>query len=478
MTSSTMDDDFEVVEVSPDVKIVGHILRKEEDEFAIAEKKLFPENQVIFYTDLDLSVKCSNCSVRHRKYGYNRECNSVVVFAKHDCDSFVYYQPYFNKANMPFRMPKNNDILINGVRWNTLSREGYGNKRKPGIKNSCMIDSFLTDVKLRTLDPGFCFECRFQHRNGDGRLLERTLRTLIFHLLVYAKPEKDGEFMAIKKFTTEEDLKIKRIWLNKNGFRLHSVFDGNGWNEDLTYYEFADGRQELGEAFGGWHKGVNASMDLYILRRIDTVSAFMVLAKCRCSEQVQVRMSYGGIIRKVPGSSQRLQWTFSLAYRNFNSEAREFEDNFWLWHVYNGESIVTTFDKVEPARPVNEERCSVCIDRMVGEGIQIPTSTWMLVVEFALGLRRTPLSKLRGFEQLTVQQICFELAFVSLLQDNGHFVSIHYFNGKWFFYDDLQGGKMTRISSPDAKYDTKVNLRAFYYRKTPTNPHACLVRIH
>ena len=37
---------------------------------------------------------------------------------------------------------------------------------------------------------------------------------------------------------------------------------------------------------------------------------------------------------------------------------------------------------------------------------------------------------------------------------------------------------MTRIPSPDVKYDTKVNLRAFYYRKTPTNPHACLVRIH
>ena len=183
-----------------------------------------PMAQVKFYQRLPLLATCTNqvCYVSHRKYGCTITTKIPVIFHSHSPDGQVYYVPYRQKVSLPFRMPKTGDALITGIRWNTKQA-----RADPNVVNSCMIDGFLTDLKIRGLDRDFCFECLFLHKLGPGLLLERCLRTLILHIVVSARARPNKGYLKISTFTLETDLKIKRIWLDKNGVRLVPM-----WNED------------------------------------------------------------------------------------------------------------------------------------------------------------------------------------------------------------------------------------------------------
>jgi hypothetical protein len=75
--------------------------------------------------------------------------------------------------------------LLHEIKWGTVLPE-----RGTGVKNSCMIDSFLSDIKIRSLDKIVCFECPFVHNEGAGLELERMLLTMKGHIILFSKPEK------------------------------------------------------------------------------------------------------------------------------------------------------------------------------------------------------------------------------------------------------------------------------------------------
>jgi len=203
-----------------------------------------PQAQITFYTRLPLAQRCTLqiCYVSHRKYGCVTTSKIPVIFHSHLPDGQIYYAPYRQRLSLPFRMPANGDALITGIRWNTQQARGENQ-----VLNSCMIDGWLTDLKMRGLDRDFCFECLFQHRTGPGLLLERCLRTLILHITVSARARAARGFQKISTFSLETDLKIKRIWLDKNGIKLVPQ-----WNEelhkevlDLKYIPRANGKQTI-----------------------------------------------------------------------------------------------------------------------------------------------------------------------------------------------------------------------------------------
>lgn len=196
-----------------------------------------------FFHSLLTVVVCgfNGCRVTHYKYGLHVDSNQPCVFHEHSADDKIYYIPYRNKCSLPFKEPQENEVLITGIRWLTpkiASKEVL-------VDNSCLIDSFLSDLKLRSLDKGFCFECMFLHKDGPGRLLERCLRTLIMHIITYAKPIHRSGFQRIRKFSYEEDVKIKRIWIDQDSLWLVPEYDSvsRSHYQDLKYRPKEGGKQ-------------------------------------------------------------------------------------------------------------------------------------------------------------------------------------------------------------------------------------------
>ena len=178
-------------------------------------------DDVTFYQCLRVHLPCKikNCP-GHFKYGVFVEQNLPVEFLCHDPRRVAYYWPYVHKACLPFRLPRNGEELMSGIRWNTLTpRNGL-----QGIKNSCMIDGWLTDIKIRTLDVTCCLGCWFIHTTGRGLKIEKTLRTLSKFILMCASPTPDasGQTQIIHDFTHEEELYIKTIWMREKFWNFDS----------------------------------------------------------------------------------------------------------------------------------------------------------------------------------------------------------------------------------------------------------------
>lgn len=192
------------------------------------------EKSISLLKMLAVAVVCTldGCRVGHCKYGLHVASNQPCVFDGHDLEG-VWYVPNVTKANRSLRIPADGDVLLTGIRWNTTTPR---DQQMP-IANSCMIDGFLTDLKVRSLDPKFCFECLFTYDYGAGRDLEQCLRTLISHILVFAKPLAQSQYKRVRVFSYEDDLRIKRIWMDKDALQLvpQYNFRTGRYDQDLMY---------------------------------------------------------------------------------------------------------------------------------------------------------------------------------------------------------------------------------------------------
>jgi hypothetical protein len=126
----------------------------------------FKVQDVTFFQALQSKAKCSKgCAEGHPKFGLIASENRPVIFTAHKNDEIVYSptEPSLGELHGPLKIPEEGDILLHGIKWGTVLPE-----RGTGVKNSCMIDSFLTDIKIRSLDKNVCFECLFFHNEGPG----------------------------------------------------------------------------------------------------------------------------------------------------------------------------------------------------------------------------------------------------------------------------------------------------------------------
>ena len=104
-----------------------------------------------------------------QKFGLIASENCPVIFTAHKNDEIVFSptEPSLGELHGTLKIPEEGDILLHGIKWGTVMPE-----RGKGFKNSCMIDSFLTDVKIRSLDKNVCFECLFFIMKEPGLNLE------------------------------------------------------------------------------------------------------------------------------------------------------------------------------------------------------------------------------------------------------------------------------------------------------------------
>jgi len=199
-----------------------------------------PSTSVTFFGTLHSTVSCKpNNTCSHPKYGLHVPSNQPCVFDGHKEGEVAFYIPYASRCTAPFRVPEVGDTLITGIKWNTRTPRD----RQLAVKNSCVLDGFLTDLKIRSLDVKFCFECLFTHTSGPGRNLERCLRTIVFHILVQAKPIARSHYQRIRVFSYEDDLKIKRIWLDKDAMAVVPEYnDDSGLMEQNLLYRTRKGK--------------------------------------------------------------------------------------------------------------------------------------------------------------------------------------------------------------------------------------------
>ena len=226
-------------------------------------------------------------------------------------------------------------------------------------------------------------------------------------------------------------------------------------------------------------EGNEVSMDHYILRRLDTVSRIRAQLGCKCrfptGRMIQCyifNIIRDGIYECVP------------AIRNYDIHSLEFDEDYanYIMEEYHvpaeiGNPLEGENNFGHLARDVRSARCTTCKGNFNVQSLIVPDCTWLLVVEFPRALYRVNMDRLSCLE-VRVGGDVFYLAWVQLQNiHNKHYISLHYFQQKWFYYDDLDGN-LIRYEPREVNYNHFINRRAFYYRKTPVNPHRCLEKLH
>src|SRR5574343_108279 len=68
----------------------------------------------------------------------------------------------------------------------------------------------------------FCLECLFAHSNGKGLLLERFLKTILYHIVPWGRIKDRGQFVPIRSYDAKMAMKFRRIWWCQKAFKLFS----------------------------------------------------------------------------------------------------------------------------------------------------------------------------------------------------------------------------------------------------------------
>ena len=228
----------------------------------------------------------------------------------------------------------------------------------------------------------------------------------------------------------------------------------------------------------GEYMGVQISMDYHVLRRLDLVTRIRLSLKCKNGHE-DIRATNCFIFE-----TREDNLVVVPALRNFDIERMEFDEGYFNI-VLMQTGVRPSFENPAPslmnfsafAHPVTSQKCPKCACKLATKMIKVPECTWMLIVEFPDSLKKVALRYLEKVTEVRVSNVVFKLGWVSLLEANNHMVSIHHFDQRWYFFDDLHGARMVRIQPKGFELGMREYLRAFYYRETERNPHRCLKRI-
>lgn len=241
---------------------------------------------------------------------------------------------------------------------------------------------------------------------------------------------------------------------------------------------FLDRLEDLIETHG-WHFGVELGMDYHVMRRLDLVTRIRLTLGCGCKYN-ETRSTNCFIF--MDDCSKQL--AIAPAMRNFDVDKMEFDEGY-IETVLMLNGIVPSFKNPLPpilnfssfAHPVKSQKCRRCAKSYSTKEVRVPSSTWMLIVEFPASLKKINLQYLEKIVETRICNVVFYLGWVQLLEAGNHLVSIHHYQNRWFYYDDLPDGNMVRIRPKDFELGTREFLRAFYYRVPSRNPHDCLKRM-
>jgi len=415
--------------------------------------------------------------------------NQPMQFHSHKRGEVAFYTPVRKgEIRKPFRIPASGDTLMSGIKWATTRPK----EDKAGLVNSCGLDGFLTDLKLRALDIETCFECLFRHEGTSGRNLENILRTLISHIFVFARSEADQRFQQIRKFTKEQDLFLKRVWLDDQGFRImkRSFVNSAGVEfeaEDLLYVskEGEDGFDEDG--FKSFKFGnTRVSMQYLLMEQLHQVCQLRVYFHCSCTT-----LRKGDA--KIQVFGEGVQPLIHPAYATFSTQKMKFDEDFAATEkIRMGLSGDMRVNDAPLAKRIDMCECPICGDNLVVDKVMVPKETWMLIVEIPREQHNEPRSlntfrKRYYLQDREGNRVRFDLAWISAVEDmttvdaygqkagHMHFTSYHYYQKGWYYYDDLdREGKLEKVTASIHRSMYSVLQRAFYIRYTNPKHHECI----
>ena len=436
------------------------------------------ETMVTFYPQELLSfVLCNvpNCN-GHFQFGLVVDTNVPVIFGHHR-QEIAFYFPLVTKSTLPYRIPLSTGKLVDGIKWYSATpRDG-----QVGMRMTCMIDGFLMDLKVRTLDMGFCSACLFVSKGGPGRHVERIIRTIMQYIFLVAKPQpgEDGIHQTCRRFTYEQQLYIKRIWIDR-------LYEHGEICDEIQNLRMPDGtiRQSLISDLGfdprNNHEPMRPRQTQYrlVIENLQPISWFFADIRCACGQfrQRQFQLLRFQAVPLLRGTHVSVE----PAFLTFNRHTLEFDEDYWMngaeFDRWNTSNVTRNLSKKVSGTP-----CRNCDQPMQVYNLGVPETTWMLVVEvpnvykFTLAYTELPVAVIMAGES-------FELCWVAYMKDYTHYISLHRVCGHWFYYDDIisgTGGRpcpFRRINHrlfQGHRLDYTME-RAFYIRTANKNPHRCL----
>ena len=217
-----------------------------------------------------------------------------------------------------------------------------------------------------------------------------------------------------------------------------------------------------------------------MLKDLTPVSKFKVKLECGCPGGPYRRtvkfLYFSRIMTKhLMGT---LVFVTHPAMRRFDDNTLQFDEDFWETEEDEDE------DSRDLVRPVENHICPNCMQGMHVLDVEVPESTWVLVVEVTKDHVEAGVTFKNFPGSFAYSGARYKKAWVSYLQDGRHFISVHRVDGHWYLYDDLDSNpKLTRIPDTLKFRAGIVPQRVFYYRDTSASargiapnqsPHRCL----
>jgi hypothetical protein len=416
--------------------------------------------------------------------------NQPVQFQSHRRgEAAIYTYVREGEVRKPFRVPEPGDTLMSGIKWHT-TRAG---KQKAALVNSCGLDGFLTDLKLRSLDPRICFECLFRHEGTSGRNLENIIRTLISHIFVFAKSDTEKRYHQIRKFTKDQDLFLKRVWLDDNGFRIMKKTFRNSAGQEFEAEDLLFVNKEEEEEEEGYRSfcygNTRVSMQYLLMEQLHQICQLRVYFHCECRP-----MRKGDAKIQIFGNGAKP--LIHPAYATFNTEKMRFDEDFAAAEeIRMGLNPDMKVISSPLAKRIDSCACPSCGGKLVVDRVMVPEETWLLIVEIPkeTDQERRTLNTFRKRYYLKDRgsnRVRFDLVWISVLIDqtgvdaNGqkegymHFTSFHYYEDSWYFYDDLDSeGRLDRVPGTFYRPENWHLQRAFYLRYTNPKHHECVQKL-
>lgn len=463
--ASKLPKEFELMELDPVIEIEGlNVIRRLERR--MPEYKL---NKVVFFRTLIMMVEClvPNCT-GHRRYGIVNEENIPVVFRRHLPNQLPVYVQFKSRICRPIRVPETGDVFLNGLKWKAteMSMLIETTKTLP-----CVFDCLLADLRLRMMFKEFCLECLFAHSNGKGLLLERFLKTVLYHIAPWGRTRGGEQFTPLRSYDGRMEMKFRRIWWGSKSFRVTA--DSVGLRE---HYSLGSPEKPMRLPKNNMFEGHIVDPQTGILRNLDSITRLNVLIKCNCyGGKQRVCQIYCGLLRKLRTTPGRAP-EYNISLSTWFNDGEDYEDPIWNYSMLSNDAPTGRFDSNLSA-PISKN-CEKCGSFQNITDVQVPNTTWLLMADLADTLKKVSVKSLQSIGFYQIGGVVFYPAFVLVYNTKiGHYTTLNLIGkNEWRFFNDLCGGLFKSCDPDRVKYADKINLRVFFYRKTEINPHPCLSR--
>jgi len=435
----------------------------------LSEAEKFALNRLKQITMMDRELIICELGCPHDKY--STLTNELpMVFYRHLPGHNAEYVRVQNEFAIPISAM--NEPLMWGVKWNTCHPR---DPTLPAIKNSCMLDGLLTAFKLRTMMRFFCLECLFfytplpddreiatTHKNGLK--VESALRQVMNFIIIngVSTPVEYG------KLTHDQDLVVKSFWVSPfcwDTSRQNPVPDF-----DLTRPP-RNQRQALVIQFLEWK---------IVLKNLTPVTRYYVEIQCKCPAILGVsgNLKYRMWEKRLTCFKLRSNMNITPAFYNFNGDNYQFDLNYF--DTEENEDRNTAANQRNDICQLRGMECPQCKTGVTCNRVMIPQTTWALIVEVPKKLNQTLLGNLK--KDITAGGIKWEIAFVSYIRNNYHYVTVQNVDEQYFYYDDCNSnGILKRIdvvpSDPNGGIYHEMK-RIYYFRTSPKefDQHRCFKR--